>query len=84
MRNPKKPHLVAVRCILRYVKSIIKFGIIYKKIKDYQGYCDADYAQDSGIQQLITGYLFSLGLGAISWCSTRQPIVALFSTEAEY
>ena len=34
MSNPKKPHLDAVRRILRYVKSTINFGILYKKTKD--------------------------------------------------
>jgi len=86
MSNPKKPHLDAVKHILKYVKGTINFGIIYKKTKDYQvmGYCDADYAEDSGTRRSTTGYFFSLGSGAISWCSKRQPIVALSSTKAEY
>ena len=86
MSNPKKPHLDAVKRILRYVKGTINFGIIYKETKDYQvmGYCDADYAVDCGTRRLTTGYFFSLGLGPISWCSKRQPTVALSSTEAEY
>jgi hypothetical protein len=50
MSDPKKPHLDAVRCILRYIKGTINFGILYKKTKDCQvmGYCDADYAGDCG------------------------------------
>ena len=86
MSNPKKPHLEAVRRILRYVKGIINFGILYKKTNDCQviGYCDADYAGDCDTRRSTTGYFFSLGSGAISWCSKRQPIVALSSTEAEY
>jgi len=32
----------------------------------------------------LTGYVFTLGGCAISWKSTLQSIVALFSTEAEY
>ena len=43
-----------------------------------------DYAGDCGTRRSITGYFFSLGSGAISWCSKRQPTVALSSTEAEY
>ena len=30
------------------------------------------------------GYCFTLGLGAISWSSKKQPTVALLSIEAEY
>ncbi|WVZ95788.1 hypothetical protein U9M48_041510, partial [Paspalum notatum var. saurae] len=48
------------------------------------GYCDADYAGDYGTRRSTTGYSFSLRSGAISWCSKRQPTVALSSTEAEY
>ncbi|KAE8734204.1 PLAC8 family protein [Hibiscus syriacus] len=48
MQNPKKPHLEAVRRILRYVKSTIYYGLLYKKGEDCKlvGYCDADYAGD--------------------------------------
>ena len=86
MSNPKKPHLDAVRRILRYVKGTINFGIQYKKTNDCQvmGYCDADYAGDCGTRRSTTRYFLSLGTGAISWCSKRQPTVALSSTEAEY
>ncbi|GMI77806.1 hypothetical protein HRI_001449800 [Hibiscus trionum] len=86
MSNPKKPHLDAVRRILRYVKGTINFGILYKKVKECQmiGYCDADYAGDHSTRRSTTGYIFSLGSGAISWCSKRQPTVSLSSTEAEY
>ena len=30
------------------------------------------------------GFVFSLGSGAISWSSKKQPTIALSSTEAEY
>eukprot|EP00257_Ricinus_communis_P015169 XP_015573028.1 uncharacterized protein LOC107261036 [Ricinus communis] len=31
MQNPKNPHLEAARRILRYVKNILGYGIMYKK-----------------------------------------------------
>lgn len=34
--------------------------------------------------QRFTGYVFNLGLIAISWCSKKQLIVSLSSTEVEY
>ena len=86
MSNPKKPHLDAVKRILRYVKGTINFGIIYKETKNCRvmEYCDADYAGDCGTQRSTIIYFFSLGSGPISWCSKRQPTMALSSTEAEY
>ncbi|KAJ8769392.1 hypothetical protein K2173_002596 [Erythroxylum novogranatense] len=86
MQNPKKPHLEAVRRILRYVKSTLGCGIMYKKCKDCRlvSYCDADYAGDYDTRRSTIGYVFMLGFGAISWCSKRQPTVSLSTTEAEY
>ena len=48
------------------------------------GYCDADYAGDDDTRRSTTGYVFSLGLRPISWCSKRQLTVPLSSTELEY
>jgi hypothetical protein len=46
MSDSKKPHLGAVRRILRYIniKGTINFSILYKKTKDCQvmGYYDVD------------------------------------------
>ena len=86
MEKPRKPHLDAVRRILRYVKGTIDYGLMYKKnaICEVAGYCDADYAGDHDTRRSTTGYIFDLGSAAISWCSKRQPIVSLSTTEAEY
>lgn len=86
MQNPKKSHLEAVRRVLRYVKSTIDYGLLYKKGGNCKlvGYCDADYAGDHDTRRSTTGYMFTLGSGTISWCSKRQPTVSLSTTEAEY
>ncbi|KAE8688791.1 PLAC8 family protein [Hibiscus syriacus] len=86
MQNPKKPHLEAVRRILRYVKSTIDYGLLYKKGEDCKlvGYFDVDYAGDHDTRRSTTEYVFKLGSGTISWCSKRQPTVSLSTTEAEY
>jgi len=48
MQNPKKPHLKAVRRILRYVNNMLDYGIMYKRGGECKlgGYCDVDYAGD--------------------------------------
>ncbi|KAE8668864.1 tir-nbs resistance protein [Hibiscus syriacus] len=86
MQNPKKPHLEAVRRILRCVKTTIVYGLLYKKGEDCKlvGYCDTDYAGDHDTRRSTTGYVFKLGSGTISWCSKRQPTISLSTTEAEY
>ncbi|XP_057522496.1 secreted RxLR effector protein 161-like [Amaranthus tricolor] len=84
--KPKKPHLEAIKRILRYFKRSIDYVILYRNDRKFEvtGYCDADYAGDLDIHRSTTGYVFNLGSGAVSWCSKRQPIVSLSSTEAEY
>lgn len=48
MQNPKKPHLEAIRRILRYVKSTLDNGVLYKKGENCKlvGYCDANFGGD--------------------------------------
>jgi hypothetical protein len=45
---------------------------------------DADWVGNVLDRRLTSGFMFSLGSGAISWSSTKQPTVALLSTKAEY
>ena len=47
------------------------------------GYCDADWAGQLH-RHLISRYSFHMGMGAVTWSSKKQYIVALSSTEAEY
>lgn len=80
-------HWNAVKRIMRYLKSSICYKLCYTKIKqskDLIGYADADWAADIDTRKSCTGYIFKLSGGAISWRSTKQKIVALSSTEAEY
>ncbi|KAL0549968.1 hypothetical protein IC582_014463 [Cucumis melo] len=46
MQNSKKPHLEAVRRILRYLRGTTEYVLLYKKGQDckLEGFCDADYA----------------------------------------
>jgi hypothetical protein len=47
-------------------------------------YVDADYAADPDSRRSITGYIFMLAGGPISWQSRQQASVALSTMEAEY
>ncbi|XP_073057014.1 secreted RxLR effector protein 161-like [Primulina eburnea] len=86
MQIPKKPHLDAIRGILRYVKNTLGYGILYKKDESCKlfGYYDADYSGDHDTRRSTTWYVFMLGKGPISWCSKKQSTVSLSTTEAEY
>lgn len=46
--------------------------------------CDADYASDHIDRRSVTGHLYLLNRGLVSWTSTKQKCVATSTTEAEY
>ena len=48
------------------------------------GWVDSDFAADPDSRKSMTGYLFSLNGGAVSWRSSRQGGVTLSSAEAEF
>jgi len=71
---------------LRYLAGTPDAGLTYGGSEDAEliGYCDADYAGDIDTRRSTTAYVFMLHGGAITWCSKRQPTVAVSTTEAEY
>ncbi|KAK2977907.1 hypothetical protein RJ640_002957 [Escallonia rubra] len=86
MQNPRTPHLEAARRILRYVKGTLDYGLLYKRCDNFvlSGFTDADWAGDTNDRHSTSGYCFNTGSAAVSWCSKKQNIVVLSSTEAEY
>ena len=86
MASPTKLHAQAVKKVLRYLKGTADFGIWY----DGQGtgellvYTDSDFAGDIDSRKSTSGYVFLLDNAAVAWCSKKQPIVTLSTTEAEY
>lgn len=86
--NPGKAHWLAVKRIFRYLNGTIEKKLTFKRnvIEKLKliGYCDSDHASDSMDRRSVTGYMFLLQGGAISWNSKKQATVALSTTEAEY
>jgi len=48
------------------------------------GFTAANWAGDSNYRRSTSGYCFSNGSAVVSWCSKKQDVVALSTTEAEY
>lgn len=87
IENPSQTDVIAVKKILRYLAGTRDKGIKYLKggnINMLNAYCDSDYANDVTTRRSTTGFVIMFSNGPISWCSKRQPIVTLSSTEAEY
>jgi hypothetical protein len=51
---------------------------------DLMGFCDADHAGDVTDRKSVSGHIFLLNRGPISWSSTKQRCVATSTAEAEY
>lgn len=84
--NHSEAHWNAVKRIFRYLRGTVELKLRYTTGNSVQlhAFCDADWASDIDRRRSCTGFLTKLSNAAISWCSKRQPIVALSSTEAEY
>lgn len=84
--NPGKQHWIAVKRILRYLKgtSSAKIEFSGNCDTDLVGYSDADWASDVDGRRSVTGFVFMLQGGPLTWCSRKQQTVALSTTEAEY
>eukprot|EP00253_Pinus_taeda_P011602 PITA_11602 len=86
METPKKTHWQAAKRILRYVNGTKQYGVLYTTTDDFRlvGYTDSDWAGNVDGRKSMSGYVFHLGSGVISWASKKQPIVSLSTAEAEY
>jgi len=82
--NPGQAHWEAVKRIFRYLKGTRDLSLVYGgKREDLQGWVDADGASQEH-RRAISGYVFMVDGGAISWSSKKQELVTLSTTEAEY
>lgn len=87
LEDPVEEDIVSVKRVMKYLVGTTHEGISYIKDSDknlLEAYCDADYAGDEETRRSTSGYVILYAGGPIAWCSRRQPIVALSSTEAEY
>ncbi|GJX94105.1 ribonuclease H-like domain, reverse transcriptase, RNA-dependent DNA polymerase [Tanacetum coccineum] len=86
MQDPKEHHLKAVKQVIRYIKGTKKHGIIYKKEGGCKitGYSDSSYGINTDQGKGTTGIVFYFGESPITWCTQKQPTVALSSCESEF
>ncbi|KAH9762142.1 Integrase catalytic domain-containing protein [Citrus sinensis] len=88
MGNPGKDHWNAVKWVVRYLRGTVVTAIVFGKISgaspEVVGFVDSDSATDNDRRRSITGFVFTMCGGAISWKSSLQSAVALSTTEAEY
>ena len=91
LQCPTRPHWVAVKRVLRYLKGTQHAQLVYQAPADgsdcplaVHGYSDSDWGNDVSERRSITGWVFLLYGCAVSWQSRKQRSTALSSVEAEY
>ena len=84
LENPGRDHWEAVKRIFKYLKGTRNVSLVYGgKDEDLQGWTDADGASQEH-RRAISGYIFMVDGGAVSWSSKKQELVTLSTMEAEY
>ena len=84
--NPKESHMIALKRIIKYVKTTTDFGVWYNKDTNdvLAGYFDADWARNADDRKSTSRGCFYVSNNLVSWMSKKQNSISLSTTEVEY
>jgi hypothetical protein len=83
--DPGEEHWIAVKHIFKYLRRTRDYMLVYQDESLVPtGYTDSDFQSDIESRKSTSGYVFTLGGGAISWRSVKQSSIADSTMEAEY
>ena len=84
LENPGEAHWEAVKRIFRYLSGTRGHALTYGGERhELTGYTDADGSSQEH-RRAVSGQVFTIDRGAISWRSRKQELIALSTAEAEY
>ncbi|UYV77867.1 hypothetical protein LAZ67_15002623, partial [Cordylochernes scorpioides] len=83
-RQPKQMHWTAIKRVMRYLRGTIDLGVKFEREKTgiLKSYTDASWSTTHDGKS-YGGYVLKLGEATIDWKSSKQPLVALSTMEAE-
>ncbi|GKV51603.1 hypothetical protein SLEP1_g58238 [Rubroshorea leprosula] len=82
--KPNSFHWECVKHLMGYLCATKNYGLCYQRYPAIlEGFCDADWNTLLGDSLSISGYIFKIGGGAVSWKSKKQQIIAKSTMEAE-
>ena len=74
--KPGDDHWHALERVMRYLKGAASYGIHYTGYpRVLEGYSDSNWISDADEIKATSGYVFTLGGGAVSWKSCKQTIL---------
>lgn len=83
--NPSVVHWKALNRVLRYLRHTVEYGLHYSKYPAVlEGYTDANWISDTKDSKSTSGYVFTIGGGAVSWKSSKQTCIARSTMESEF
>ena len=83
--DPGKEHWIVVKHIFKYLWRTKDYMLVFQDESLVPiGYTDSDFQSDRESRRSTSGYVFTLGGGAISWRSVKQSRIAESTMEAEY
>jgi hypothetical protein len=70
--------------VMRYLQGTMSYGIHYSgQHAILEGYSDSNWISDADELYATSGYVFTIGGGAVSWRSCKQTILTRSTMEAE-
>ncbi|GKD11562.1 retrovirus-related pol polyprotein from transposon TNT 1-94 [Tanacetum coccineum] len=83
--NPSQDHWKAIGRIFGYLKRTRKLALHYDRFPAVlEGYSDASWITGSSDSKSTTGWIFTLGGGAVCWGSKKQTCITHSTMEAEF
>ncbi|KAG8478662.1 hypothetical protein CXB51_028525 [Gossypium anomalum] len=86
MHRPLDQYFKTVKRILRYLQSIMEYGLHFTAAVslDLVGFSDANWGTDVDDRQSTTGFCVFLGGNPVAWGSKKQQVISRSTAEAEY
>ncbi|GJY14156.1 retrovirus-related pol polyprotein from transposon TNT 1-94 [Tanacetum coccineum] len=83
--NPSHDHWKAIGRIFGYLKRTRQLALYYDRFPAVlEGYSDASWITGSSDSKSTTGWIFTLGGGAVCWGSKKQTCITHSTMEAEF
>ncbi|GJU59536.1 zinc finger, CCHC-type containing protein [Tanacetum coccineum] len=83
--NPSRQHWQAITRVFKYLKGTMNYGLSYMGYPSVlEGYSDASWINHVEDSSSMSGWVFLLGGGAISWASKKQTCITGSTMESEF
>ncbi|GKE01129.1 hypothetical protein Tco_1389112 [Tanacetum coccineum] len=83
--NPETLYWKAIQRVLKYLKKTIEYRLIYTSYPSVlEGYTNASWISNTEDNSFISGWVFLLGGGAISWAFKKQTCITGSTMESEF